>query len=164
MKGTQNEVKTFTFRTLSSNAVKSLFTIYSTGKTTCKDCCITLEISNCIWLSSVKTYHPENLLMYYSEVENNGYKSSNRSTSLSYQSDCILIFRTFCRPLAILTILTEINYLIGMEMRANPSQFFSFSWFFNYFGCHLFINCLNSSIANFSYPPWKSLPASSISF
>ena len=50
------------FKTLSSNAVKSLFTFNLTGKTTCKNCCITLEISNRIWLSSIKTHHPEKLL------------------------------------------------------------------------------------------------------
>ena len=155
----------FTFKTLSLNAVKSLFTFNLTGKQLVKTVALLLKFQIAYDFHPSKRITLKKYSMCYSEIENNELESSNRSTSLSYQRDCILTFRTFCWPLTNLTVLTKINHLVGMEMKTHASQFFPFSWFFLIILVAIyFINCFNSPIANSSYPPWKTLPISSISF
>ena len=137
LKWTQNEVKMFTFKNLSPITVKLLFTIInSTGKTIHKKCWITLEISNRRWLSSIKTHHPKKLFLNWKQ-----HSAIIRQVNVSFVSKRLHIkLSNLLSPLTNLTILTEINYnyLLVTEMRTQASQFFPGSWFFNYFGCHLF--------------------------
>ena len=123
----------FTFKNLSLNAVKSLFTFNLTGKQLVKTVELLLKFQIALDFHPSKRTILKIYSVYYSETENNVLQSSNRSTSLSYQRDCILTFRTFCQSLKNLAVLTKINYLVGMETETHASQFFPFSWFFKSF-------------------------------